>query len=75
VLLLHGLEPPISKRDVVAATVRQLKIDGKPFEKIFEIRENNSFNTLDAISANTLFADYMIEIEHVIEAVDKVSEV
>jgi hypothetical protein len=75
VLLLHGLEPPISKRDVVAATVRQLKIDGKPFEKIFEIRENNSFNTLDAISANQLFADYMIEIEHVIEAVDKVSDV
>jgi predicted nucleotidyltransferase len=74
VLLIHGFEPPIAKRDIVEATVRQLKIDGEPFEKILEIRENNSSKMLDEISANQLFADYMREIERVIEAVDKVGE-
>ena len=72
VLLIHGFEPPIAKREIVAATVRHLKLDGKSFEKIFEIRENNTSKLLDEISANGLFADYMNEIENVIEAVDKV---
>jgi len=72
VLLIHGFEPPIAKPDIVAAIVRQLKINGEPFEKILEIRENNSSKKLDEISANQLFADYMREIENVIEAVDNV---
>jgi predicted nucleotidyltransferase len=72
VLLIHGFEPPIAKRDIIAATVRELKINGKPFEKIFEIRENISSKMIDANSANELFGDYMREIENVIEAVDKV---
>jgi len=74
VLLIHNFEPPVAKHEIVDAIVRQLKIDGKPFEKIFAIRENNSSKTLDEISANQLFADYMREIENVIEAVDKVRE-
>ena len=72
VLLIHNFEPPVTKHEVVDAIVRQLKIDGKPFEKIFDIRENNSSKMLDEISANQLFADYMREIENVIEAVDNV---
>ena len=72
VLLIHGFEPPIAKREIVAATVRHLNLDGKSFEKIFEIRENNTSKLHDEISANQLFADYMSEIENVIEAVDKV---
>lgn len=72
VLIIHGFEPPTTKPEIVAATVRQLKMDGKPFEKIFEIRENNASKTLDEVSANALFADYMQQIENVIEAVDKI---
>jgi hypothetical protein len=72
VLIIYGFEPPVTKPEIVAATVRQLKIDGKPFEKIFEIRENNASKKLDEVSANALFADYMQEIENVIEAVDKI---
>ncbi len=72
VLLIHGVEPPIAKREIVAATVKHLKLDGKSFEKIFEIRENNTSKLHDEISANQLFADYMTEIENVIESVDKV---
>jgi hypothetical protein len=72
VLLLHGLDPPVAKHAVVALTAQHLKIDGVPFEKIFNIRDNNFSEKLDEISANALFAEYMEQIEHVIEAVDKV---
>ncbi|HXG86448.1 MAG TPA: nucleotidyltransferase domain-containing protein [Pyrinomonadaceae bacterium] len=71
VLLINGFEPPAAKREVVAATVKRLNINGEPFEKILDIRENSSHKTLDENSADRLFADYLAEIEHVIEAVDK----
>ena len=74
VLLVHGFEPPTAKRQIVAGMVRQLKIDGMPFEKIFDIRENISSNKLDETTANQLFADYLREIENVIEAVDKLNK-
>lgn len=74
VLLLNGFKPPVAKREIVAATASHLKIDGEPFEKILTIRENNSSNGLDEISANKLFTDYLREIENVIEAVDKLEK-
>ena len=74
VLLIRGFEPPIGKHEIIQALVKHLQIDAAPFEKIFAIRENNASNTLDEITANALFADYMREIERVIEAVDKIGE-
>ncbi|MGI8641205.1 MAG: hypothetical protein ACR2MG_14815 [Pyrinomonadaceae bacterium] len=74
VLLLHGFEPPVTKHEIVALTAVNLQIDGKPFEKIFNIRENNFAKTLDEISANQLFADYLEQIENVIEAVDRLEK-
>jgi predicted nucleotidyltransferase len=71
VLLLVGLEPPVTKREVVALTAQHLQIDGVPFEKIFNIRANNFAKTLDEIEANKLFAEYMEQIEKVIEVIDK----
>lgn len=71
VLLIQAVEPPAAKRDVVAATVKKLNINGEPFDKILDIKENNSHKTLDENSADRLFAEYMTEIERVIEAVDK----
>ncbi|MDQ6787071.1 MAG: nucleotidyltransferase domain-containing protein [Acidobacteriota bacterium] len=71
VLLVHGFEPPVTKREVVAATANKLKIDGAPFEKILDIRENNASKTLDETTANQIFTDYMEQIEAVIEAVDR----
>jgi hypothetical protein len=73
VLLLHGVEPPARKHAVVALTVEKLGIDGVPFEKIFNIGKDNFAETLNEVSANALFADYMEQIENVIEAVDKIS--
>ena len=74
VLLINGIEPPVTKQKVVARTVEELKIDGSPFVKIFNIRENNLAKPLDEVAANQIFADYMEQIENVIETVDKLKK-
>lgn len=71
VLLLHGEESPVLKRDVVRATVRLLGLDGEAFERVFELRESGDAAKLGDREANELFADYMTQIEAVIEAVDR----
>ena len=70
VLIVEGLTPPATKREIVALTCQHVGIDGLPFEKIFHIRENNFTETLDEKSANALFGDYMEQIESVINTVD-----
>lgn len=72
VLLLKGIEPPVTKHKIVALVCREFNLDGKPFEKIFNIRENNFAERLDEVSANELFGEYMEQIEAVIAAVDKI---
>lgn len=74
VLILHGVEPPLDKRAIVALTAQHLKIDVTPFEKIFNIRENNFALALDETSANALFGEYMEQIENVIHAVDAIGK-
>ena len=74
VLLLKGIEPPVTKQKIVALTARELGLDGKPFEKIFNIRENNFAEKLTEVSANELFGEYMEQIEAVIAAVDKLKK-
>lgn len=74
VLLLHGLKPPVTKNEIIALTVEHLNINGNSFEKIFHIRKNNFENTLDEVSANQLFTEYLEQIENVIEAVDKLEK-
>jgi len=72
VLLLSGIQPPTKKHEVVARVVEMHGLSGITFEKIFNIRERNFAESLDEVSANSLFADYMAQIERVIEAVDQV---
>ena len=74
VLLIHGIEPPTKKHQIVALMAQKLNIDSKPFEKIFDIRENNAGQPLTEVSANQLFAEYMEQIETVIGAVDKIKK-
>lgn len=74
VLLLHGIESPITKHEIVALTADHLKIDGAPFVKIFNIRENNFAGKLDEVSANELFAEYLEQIEKVIAKVDELKK-
>jgi hypothetical protein len=70
VLMLYGVEPPVSRRETTAMTAQHLKLDGKTFEKIFNIRENNFNHKLEDKEANELFGDYLKQIENVIDAVD-----
>lgn len=72
VLLLHGEQAPVMKRDIVRSTVRLLDLDGATFERIFELREAGDSTSLDEREANELFASYMAEIERVIAAVDRI---
>lgn len=74
VLLLLGEEPPVIKENIVRQTVKKLGIDGYSFDKIFDIRENDGIEKLTATSANNLFADYMKQIEFVINAVDNLGK-
>ncbi len=69
-LILRGIEPPATKHEIVALTAEHLGIDGRPFEKIFNIRENNFTGKLDDVTANQLFGEYMEQIERVIDAAD-----
>lgn len=74
VLILHGVEPPVTKPQILAATVKNLKIDGAPFQEILALRERGVPADFNEIAANKLFSRYMQEIEHVIEAVDRVGQ-
>jgi predicted nucleotidyltransferase len=71
VLILHGEKSPVTKSEIVGSTSRLLKLNVKPFEKIFEFRKNDAPNSLGATEANQLFADYMEQIEQVIDSIDR----
>lgn len=74
VLLLQGIEPPLSKQEVVKTLVSKLQLNGEVFETIFNFRQKKISAPLDEISANQLFGDYMEQIERVIEVVDQLRQ-
>lgn len=74
VLVIYGVNPPATKRETIALTAQHLKIDAAPFEKIFNIRENNFTGKLDEKTANELFGEYMEQIGNVIDAVDAIEK-
>lgn len=74
VLILQGFDPPATKHEIVALTAKKLNIDGTPFEKIFDIRENKRTEKFDEKRANDLFGDYLEQIENVINAVDSIGK-
>lgn len=70
VLMLLGTEPPVSRRETIALTVEMLKLSGRQFEQILNIRQNNYEGQMSEASANELFAGYLEQIERVIAVVD-----
>jgi len=70
VLILYGEEPPVSKPDCVRATVARFGLDPNPFEKIFALRTTD-YLPPDEKEANDIFAAYMEQLQHVIEAADE----
>jgi len=73
VLILLGEEPPVAKEDSVRATARALSLETTPFERIFDLRAGKA-PALTETEANSLFSNYMEQIERVIEAVDHLNE-
>ena len=71
VLILHGVPPPPSKRDAVQATTRVLGLDIAPFNQISQLSEQKKAR-LTKSDAETLFGNYLGEIQRVIDAIDKI---
>src|SRR5215208_3873775 len=70
VLILHGVEAPVSKPDCVRETANLLRLDPKPFERIFEFRSGGNLPSSEK-EANDLFGAYLFQVEQVVEAVDE----
>lgn len=70
VLILEGKDAPIAKPDCVRETVKLLRLDPAPFERIFSIRATGEKPATDA-EANDVFGAYMAQLEQVVEAVDE----
>ena len=73
VLILMGEKPPVLKRDIVHATAHLVGLDENVFARIFELRAAGGDLHLDDGEADRLFAAYMTQVEHVIEAVDRLA--
>ena len=71
VLILHGVPPPSAKRDAVQATARVLGLNSSPFEQISELIEQKK-TRLTKSDTETLFGNYLGEIQRVIDAVDEI---
>jgi hypothetical protein len=69
VLLLHGREAPKTKQECVAATIRLLHLDEKPFARIFALIGRDKA-TLSEAELHALFTEYLAQVERVVEAVD-----
>jgi hypothetical protein len=71
VLMVLGIEAPVGRHATLALTVDRLKMNGPSFEKIFNIRQHNYEGPMSEFEANQLFADYLEQIEGVIDFVDR----
>jgi predicted nucleotidyltransferase len=71
VLILFGEEAPINKAESVRTTVRLLKLDASPFERILDLR-SKAERVLSEPEANEVFTNYLVQIDRVIQAVDQI---
>jgi hypothetical protein len=71
-LLLHGVEPPAKKRDVVHAVSAMFSVDSLAFERLLDIREERvKAREVDPVS---VLDAYLRGIEAVIDAVDRLEK-
>ena len=73
VLMLHGVQAPVSKPDCVRETAKLLRLDPKPFERIFEFRAGDRLPSSEK-EAHELFGAYLLQIEQVVEDVNNLME-
>jgi hypothetical protein len=72
VLALHGEEAPATKRETIARIRERFGVDGNPFERLLDLREER-IKPRD-LDPEQLLADYMKGIAAVIDAVDRVQK-
>ena len=71
-LVLHGVEAPARKREVVGARAKISAFDPAPFEKLLDIREGRlKPRDMDPVA---LLAAYLQGISVVIDAVDRLEK-
>lgn len=68
-LLLHGIETPLGKREIIVKAAEHFRIDSAPFQRLIELREGQSAGR--EIDFEKLLAVYMQQISTVIDAVDR----
>ena len=68
-LLLHGVEPPLAKREVIAKAGAFFNFNAEPFERLLDLRDGKlAGQDVDFVK---LLADYMMQVSIVIDAVDR----
>lgn len=67
-LILHGVEAPALKRDIIDRVHQQFGVDSSPFHALLDQREER--RKPKEIEPVSLMASYMMEIGKVIDAVD-----
>lgn len=70
-LLLFGIEPPVTKPEILARAEKHFGLDPKPFDRILALRRNDYAEKMDEIESNKLFGEYLEQIEKVIDAIDR----
>jgi hypothetical protein len=73
VLLLQGINAPATKHECTRLIIEKLNLNAAPFEKIFEMREKD-LKPKSEKEANDIFTDYIVEVEKVIDFVDKMKK-
>ncbi|MBX3245119.1 MAG: hypothetical protein KF685_11755 [Acidobacteria bacterium] len=70
-LLLFGVEPPVTKPEILARAEKYFGLDPEPFDRILALRRNDYVEKIDEAEANKLFGSYLEQIEKVIRTIDE----
>ncbi len=68
-LILHGVEAPLPKREVIAKAAAYFNFSAEPFERLLDVRDGKPAG--QDMDFEKLLADYMAQVSTVIDAVDR----
>jgi hypothetical protein len=68
-LILHGVEAPLAKREVVAKAASFFNFNAEPFECLLDLRDGKTAG--HDVDLEKLLDSYMMQVSTVIEAVDR----
>lgn len=68
-LILHGVEAPLARREVIAKAAAFFNFNAESFERLLDLRDGKIAG--QDVDFHTLLADYMMQVSVVIDAVDR----